>query len=56
VDGDQVQFGLVAGGRDLITFTGVIQGRRGVGTWVTGSECGNGAGAWQAELRSSSAG
>jgi hypothetical protein len=56
VDGDQVQFGLVAGGRDLITFTGVIQGRRGVGTWVTGSECGNGAGAWQAQLTSSSAG
>ena len=50
VEGDQVQFGLISGGVEQISFSGVIEGRRVVGTWALGAVCGNDAGTWQADI------
>ena len=50
VSGSTVEFGLVAGGRALITFHGTITGGRMTGTYASGADCGNDKGSWQANL------
>ena len=42
--GDQVEFGLVVGGVDQVTFSGVIEGNRVAGTFTSGPGCGTGSG------------
>ncbi len=44
--GDQVEFGLVVGGVDQVTFSGVIEGTHVAGTFTSGPGCGNGSGPW----------
>lgn len=50
VSGSTVEFGLVAGGRALITFRGTITGARMTGTYASGPDCGNDKGSWEASL------
>jgi hypothetical protein len=48
ISGSTVEFGLVAGGRALITFRGTVTGTRMSGTYTSGPDCGNDKGSWQA--------
>ena len=48
IDGKSVEFGLVKGGRALISFRGTINGDSMSGVYVNGPECGNDAGTWSA--------
>jgi hypothetical protein len=50
VHGDNVDFGLVSGGIDTITFTGVISGRKVAGNWAAGEACGGWTGPWEATI------
>lgn len=50
VNGDQVTFGLVSGGIDTITFSGVVEGHHVAGTWQAGAGCGSWKGPWEATI------
>lgn len=49
IDGSNVHFGLVKGGRALINFAGILQGSSMSGTFESGVNCGNDVGTWQAK-------
>lgn len=48
IDGSNVHFGLVKGGRALINFAGTLQSSSMSGTFVSGVDCGNDVGTWRA--------
>jgi hypothetical protein len=51
VHGEHVEFGLVVGGRDAVTFVGTLVGGTMSGRFSTGPDCGSDKGSWEASLR-----
>ncbi len=50
IDGNTVEFGLVQGGRALISFRGTTDGRKMTGTYTSGPDCGTDSGPFQATM------
>jgi hypothetical protein len=50
VNGDEVTFGLVSGGIDVITFSGKVRGDHVAGMWEAGPGCGGWTGPWEGTI------